>query len=863
MEFLVIGLLGLAGITAAVLLIVFLFVPLARAIGWVVKHIFTFIYGMVVDTLRFVGAIVTTIFLIPFVLFTLVIGRWSATAHYGRGIQAELKSMGLSLYRVVLGHPLRLLCLNQLTDGIENRLPRLVADAPTSDAPSRRTGLFEGYKIVGSLPVGGSGAKLYVATPEPAKAAGFVRNGQLSVGQVVIKSFSLRDGSSLPQIVREGRALDAAKKLGLVLDHDLTPERFFYVTRYVPGQPLPAFAQTLHAHSEASPGQPGLDTAHARQALELVADLLRTLDQYHKGGLFHKDVKPDNIIYDGKRAHLVDFGLVTPLRSALTLTTHGTEYYRDPEMVRRAQRGAKVHEVDGAKFDIYGSGAVLYTMFENSFPAHGVLSRVGKRCPEAVRWIIQRAMADYDKRYESAAEMLADIESVRLAADPFAVKPYQLPTFRAAMSKLDSDEAVVPSAAPARAEMPGPFAAEGSGAPGFVPSPGTGSDSSAAASIGAGTPPPLPLPPPLPFAAARRGNPEPEMHAAGPRKRAAEQLASARAKVDAARERAMKRRAGAEGKKAESFKPGVNFGVAFAIFAVVFVGVFTFVAAQKSRQSRLINMVDGPNAAGVMSQVAEDGSLTLRFPSRTDSMPMFGEGELVVAASDTEPTQADIAARTQHALSEGFAPLHAVPEGYEQAVVDSVHEDLATAFRGVGLPAGRTEPVVLVVRDFRSGMLASDELADRAIELMSQAGLGLVGDLGSACLGTDGEAAHSVLLENGKTNDATGDHAMTDGAAGGATHTSSSDPNIELVASAQFARGQNPIDSPEFRQRITAWQSANADKVDIVVWISTIRVSATHFEPVIKVVGPADESRAAIAKKVRENLLRLFAGLHE
>lgn len=859
MEFLVFGLLGIAGITAAVLLIVFLFVPVAKAIGWLIKHVFSFVYGMVVDTLRFLGAVVTTIFLIPFVLFTLVIGRWSATAHYGRGIQGELKSMGLSLYRVVLGHPLRLLCLNQLTDGIENRLPRLVADAPTSDAPSRRTGLFEGYKIVGSLPVGGSGAKLYVATPEPVKAASFVRNGQLSVGQVVIKSFSLRDGSSLPQIVREGRALDAAKKLGLVLDHDLTPERFFYVTRYVPGQPLPAFAQTLHAHSEATPGQQGLDTPHARQALELVADLLRTLDQYHKGGLFHKDVKPDNIIYDGKRAHLVDFGLVTPLRSAMTLTTHGTEYYRDPEMVRRAQRGAKVHEVDGAKFDIYGSGAVLYTMFENSFPAHGVLSRVGKRCPEAVRWIIQRAMADYDKRYESAAEMLADIEVVRLAADPFAVKPYQLPTFRAAMSRLDSDEAGAQSAAPVQAGLPGPFAAEGSGAPGFVPSPGTGSESPIAMNAGSGTPPPLP--PPLPFGAARRGNPEPVMNAGGKRKRAAEQLASARAKVDAARQRALSRRAGAEGKKAESFKPGVNFGVAFAIFAVVFVGVFTFVAAQKSRQARLINMVDGPNAAGVMSQVAEDGSLTLRFPSRTDSMPMFGEGELVVAASaDTEPTQADIAARTQHALSEGFAPLHAVPEGYEQAVVDSVHEDLAALFRGVGLPAGRTEPVVLVVRDFRSGMLASDELTERAIELMSQAGLGLVGDLGSSCVGTE---VASVLVEDGRAKDAGADHAMADGAAGEAAHASSSDPNIELVAAAQFARGQNPIDSPEFRQRIAAWQSANADKVDIVVWISTIRVSATHFEPVIKVVGPADESRAAIAKKVRENLLRLFAGLHE
>ena len=53
------------------------------------------------------------------------------------------------------------------------------------------------------------------------------RMGRGELKQVVIKSFSMNDGSSLPQIVRESRSLDAAKKLGLVLDHDLTPDRFF------------------------------------------------------------------------------------------------------------------------------------------------------------------------------------------------------------------------------------------------------------------------------------------------------------------------------------------------------------------------------------------------------------------------------------------------------------------------------------------------------------------------------------------------------------------------------------------------------------------------------------------------------------
>ncbi len=112
----------------------------------------------------------------------------------------------------------------------------------------------------------------------------------------------------------------------------------------------------------------------------------------------------------------------------MTLTTHGTEYFRDPEMVRMALRGVKVHQVDGAKFDIYAVGAVLYFITENTFPAHGGLSAFAKRSPEAVRWIVRRAMADYNKRYETADQMLADLRYVSNARDPFSVKPAQLPS---------------------------------------------------------------------------------------------------------------------------------------------------------------------------------------------------------------------------------------------------------------------------------------------------------------------------------------------------------------------------------------------------------------------------------------------------
>src|SRR4029078_2991785 len=120
----------------------------------------------------------------------------------------------------------------------------------------------------------------------------------------------------------------------------------------------------------------------------------------------------------------------TPLRSGMTLTTHGTEYFRDPEMVRLGLKGVKGHQVAGANFAVYAAGAVLFSMIENSFPAHGGLSQISKRCPEALRWVVRRAMTEYDQRDASAGMMLADLETVRLARDPFAVKPFELPSMR-------------------------------------------------------------------------------------------------------------------------------------------------------------------------------------------------------------------------------------------------------------------------------------------------------------------------------------------------------------------------------------------------------------------------------------------------
>ena len=421
----------LLGLVVAGLVVAFVLVPLLKGIGWliggvfkgigwVIAHIYLFIAGMLKDSVRFVGSLIAMVVLMPLLLMNIVIGRWSAAGHFGRSIKRECNVAGNCIYRVGLQRPLRFVLLGGLLEGVEERVNEAMINAPTSDRPSRRVGKFDGYTIIGSLPGGGSGAKLYIAQPDDAKRA---RNSALPE-RVVIKSFTLTDGSSLPQIIRESRALEAAKQLGLVLEHDLDEHRFFYVMPYHEGDHLGLITRQMHGKSDAN----GLNVRQLGTVFEYVEDLLGTLAEYHRGGLWHKDVKPENIIIHDGEAHLVDLGLVTPLRSAMTLTTHGTEYFRDPEMVRMALRGVKVHQVDGAKFDIYAVGAVLYFITENTFPAHGGLSAFAKRSPEALRWIVRRAMADYNKRYETADQMLADLRYVSSARDPFSVKPAQLPS---------------------------------------------------------------------------------------------------------------------------------------------------------------------------------------------------------------------------------------------------------------------------------------------------------------------------------------------------------------------------------------------------------------------------------------------------
>lgn len=655
---LIFGIFGLFALFVIIPLVLvalmFAIMPILRGLGYLFGLISRFIRNTITDTLRALGTLITAIVFIFLVLGNVFVGRWSASRHFSNAVATELTALAACFYRLLIGHPARLLMLDPLVEGIERRVPAAMLGAPgptlpvvpTSDqnlntlsqptpdtnasAPRHsRPGVFDGYTITGTLPGGGSGSRLYIARPDARKLAELAAAGFDGIDQVVIKSFSVREGSSLPQIVRENRALIAARRMGLVLEHDLSSDRFYYVMKFVPGPSLGLAVQSLHAAASAQ----GLDTPAIRTITGYALDLLTTLDQYHRAGLWHKDIKPDNIIVSSAdhRAHLVDFGLLTPLRSTMTLTTHGTEYFRDPEMVRMALRGVKVADVDGAKFDIYGSGAVLFAMIENNFPAHGALSQITRRCPEALRWIVRRAMTDYDKRYASAAEALADLRVIAESPDPFAVRPAQLPSFRAALSA--DDAAAVAVAAPALANAPSPENASAS--PGI-------------ADTAPATPPAFipafaatPLPPKSPSRPAR------------------EQLLSARARMEQRRQRAherMSRHPGVLGIHGPRRPITLNSGVLAAAGIAFLVMMFALAGIQASRENDRVRTIPRPDLSGTPHPIAVsiDG---VPVPAPRNIVSRFNTVRVPAATITSIRTPARILILREPALTLGLPAL--------------------------------------------------------------------------------------------------------------------------------------------------------------------------------------------------------------
>ncbi|MCI0607465.1 MAG: serine/threonine-protein kinase [Anaerolineae bacterium] len=173
-----------------------------------------------------------------------------------------------------------------------------------------------------------------------------------------------------------------------------------------------------------------------REALSLqdtaiiIERLASALDYAHTKGIVHRDIKPDNVLFDEtNHPYLTDFGIAKLTESAVSATgggTMGTPAYVSPEQAQ----GAKVD----SRADIYGMGVMIYEMltgnkpYDADSPMSVAVRHITEPIPDILQdrpdlpidvdTVIRTAMAkDKEDRYATAVDLARALSRAAFGED--------------------------------------------------------------------------------------------------------------------------------------------------------------------------------------------------------------------------------------------------------------------------------------------------------------------------------------------------------------------------------------------------------------------------------------------------------------
>ena len=179
-----------------------------------------------------------------------------------------------------------------------------------------------------------------------------------------------------------------------------------------------------------------------REIVRLMAKVTRAVQSAHRQGILHRDLKPGNILLDGRGEPLVsDFGLAKWLDASSdltrTLTIFGTPGYIAPEQARGVAADLK------PSADIYSLGAILFDLLAGRPPFLGehalsVIRQAEEKPAPKLRSLARGADRDLEiicgkclerdpaARYRAAGELADDLEHW-LEGRPIVARPVAPP----------------------------------------------------------------------------------------------------------------------------------------------------------------------------------------------------------------------------------------------------------------------------------------------------------------------------------------------------------------------------------------------------------------------------------------------------
>ena len=253
----------------------------------------------------------------------------------------------------------------------------------------------------------------------------------------VLPKLFTENEQALQRFKQEARAASGLKHRNIITIYSVGHENglYFIAAEYVKGLNLRQRLATC-------------DRLELKEAVEVAIQIASALEAAHIAGIVHRDVKPENIMFEADgTAKLLDFG-IAKLTENLTAkevigaepfkteqgVILGTPAYMSPEQAR--------HQPLDHRSDLFSLGVVLYEMIAGSIPFSGrtaydqqaavlvseptSLERHLDRVIPELEWVLNKALTKEPAlRYQTSTDLLIDLRRLSQKLNTEEITPFQ------------------------------------------------------------------------------------------------------------------------------------------------------------------------------------------------------------------------------------------------------------------------------------------------------------------------------------------------------------------------------------------------------------------------------------------------------